>query len=155
KVLWSFGGGTDGRYPASAVLNVNGTLYGTTRGGGVYDDGTAFALDPAAGTEKVLYAFCLKGEYCLDGMQPWGGLISLKGKLYGTTEVGGEACLGEWGCGTVFSLDPVAGKEKVVYSFKGGSDGRTPIATLIDVNGTLYGTTDTGGPSDYGTAFAL
>ncbi len=35
--------------------------------------------------------------------------------------------------------------ESVLYSFKGGADGEDPYASLINVNGTLYGTTDGGG----------
>lgn len=155
KVLWSFGGGTDGQYPAAELIDVNGTFYGTTQGGGFYGDGTVFSLDPTTGAEKVLYFFCQKGEYCLDGSLPWSGLIDVKGKLYGTTNQGGTGCNGEFGCGTVFLLDPGTGKEKVVYSFAGRPDGSAPIGSLIHVKGLLYGTTDTGGTSDFGTAFAL
>lgn len=154
KVLWSFGSGTDGQGPSAGLTGVNGTLYGTTVGGGIYGDGTVFAFDQKAGTEKVLYSFCIKGEFCADGDQPWAHLIAVKGTLYGTTVYGGDTgCSG--GCGTVYSLNPNTGKEKVVYSFLGGEDGRDPIAGLTDVNGTLYGTTDAGGSSDFGTAFAL
>ena len=42
-VLYSFGGGSDGRYPSS-VIYANGTLYGTTGLGGAYNHGTVFAL---------------------------------------------------------------------------------------------------------------
>src|ERR1700722_18639392 len=35
------------------------------------------------------------------------------------------------------AADPV----KVIYSFKGGKDGAVPIGPLVDVGGTLYGTT--------------
>jgi hypothetical protein len=35
----------------------------------------------------------------------------------------------------------LSGSEKVLHSFGYGSDGATPLAGLIDVNGTLYGTT--------------
>jgi uncharacterized repeat protein (TIGR03803 family) len=39
-----------------------------------------------------------------------------------------------------------AGKESVLHSFAGGaSDGETPVAGLIAVNGALYGTTANGG----------
>ena len=34
---------------------------------------------------------------------------------------------------------------QIVYRFAGGTDGQKPQASLIDVNGTLYGTTTTGG----------
>jgi hypothetical protein len=44
----------------------------------------------------------------------------------------------------------------VLYSFKGGSeDGNYPYAGVISVNGTLYGTTYSGGANASGTVFAL
>jgi len=156
KVLWSFGSGTDGQEPATALIDVNSTFYATTGGGGVYGDGTAFALDPNTGAEKVLYSFCIRGEYCLDGAFPSGGLIDVKGKLYGTTLYGGANWQG--GGGTVFSLDPNTGKEKVLYSFcqeQNCADGRNPVASLSDVKGMLYGTTQGGGAAGAGTAFVL
>jgi len=46
--------------------------------------------------------------------------------------------------------------ENIVYSFAGGSDGATPTAGLINVSGTLYGTTgDGGGSNNYGTVFSI
>src|SRR5262249_340566 len=138
-------------------------LYGTTLDGGIYDDGTVFAFDPAAGAETVLYSFCLKGEYCLDGTRPGGSLIEVHGKLYGTTS-GGGANLGEgYGGGTVSSLDPATSKERVIYSFcaqKNCTDGAGPGAGVIYRHGTFYGTTTQGGTGTgrqgfYGTAFAL
>jgi uncharacterized repeat protein (TIGR03803 family) len=45
--------------------------------------------------------------------------------------------------------------ETVVYSFGGGSDGVRPRAGLINVGGTLYGTTEGGGASNRGTVFAV
>lgn len=43
-VLYSFTGGTDGAYPEAAPINMNGTLYGTTAGGGSSNFGTLFSL---------------------------------------------------------------------------------------------------------------
>jgi len=80
-------------------------------------------------------------------------LIEVKGTLYGTTLSGGTGCDGA-GCGTVFSLDPNTGAETVLYAFQGGTDGSGPNA-VIDVKGTLYGTTVGGGAYGYGTLFAL
>ena len=58
-------------------------------------------------------------------------------------------------CGTVFSIT-TGGTEKVLHSFGKGTDGSNPYAGLIDVNGTLYGTTVYGGAYDYyGTVFSL
>lgn len=77
--------------------------------------------------------------------------------LYGTTRFGGSVSCkyggGRKGCGTVFSVT-TKGKERVVYSFKGGIDGAFPSANLIVVNGALYGTTASGG-SGYGTVYKI
>jgi uncharacterized repeat protein (TIGR03803 family) len=46
--------------------------------------------------------------------------------------------------------------ETVLHSFQGGpSDGAYPYAGLIDVGGTLYGTTFEGGASGHGTVFKV
>jgi uncharacterized repeat protein (TIGR03803 family) len=46
-------------------------------------------------------------------------------------------------------------QEAVVYSFASGKDGAAPEASLIDVEGTLYGTTYGGGGYDEGTVFSV
>lgn len=50
--------------------------------------------------------------------------------------------------GTVYAIIP-AGSERVLYTFRGSSDGADPQAGLIDVNGTFYGTTSRGGTSGW------
>jgi uncharacterized repeat protein (TIGR03803 family) len=70
--------------------------------------------------------------------------------LYGTTWSGGA-----YNGGTVFSLDPDTGTETVLHAFGSGGDGKNPGASMIDVNGTLYGTTFAGGAGGGGTVFAL
>jgi uncharacterized repeat protein (TIGR03803 family) len=76
---------------------------------------------------------------------PQAELVNVRGTLYGTTSAGGSSrnC-GSGGCGTVFSITP-GGIEKVLYSFGSSPDGYWPEAGLIDVGGTLYGTTAFGG----------
>jgi len=170
KVLYSFGSGTDGVAPVAGLIDVNGTLYGTTSYGGTHCQGaapcgTVFALDPSTGTETVLYSFCSQTN-CNDGQWPTASLIDVNGTLYGTTAEGGtvncSASGGFIGCGTVFSLDPNTGDETVVHSFGSGADGAVSWAGLIDVNGTFYGTTASGGGNTScgdsfgcGTVFAL
>lgn len=141
KPLYDFNGGSDGALPESTLLDVNGTLYGTTVAGGgspctLGGCGTVYSVS-TSGKEKVLYRFT-GGS---DGAYPDAGLIEVKGTLYGTTSSGGSS-----GLGTVFSIS-ASGSQKVLYSFAGGADGATPRAELIDVKGTLYGTTVNGGAS--------
>jgi uncharacterized repeat protein (TIGR03803 family) len=79
----------------------------------------------------------------------------VNGTLYGTTLAGGKAgCSNNFGCGVVYSIT-TSGSEKVVYRFKGGSDGGNPLAGLVEVNGALYGTTYGGGASGLGTVFSI
>ncbi len=102
-MLYSFAGGpNDGQYPYAPLINVTGTLYGTTSEGGSYGSGsfsygTLFSIT-TAGSEHVLHKF---GEGS-DGIYPLGSLLDVKGKLYGTTESGGTT--GRWG--TVFVFRP-------------------------------------------------
>jgi uncharacterized repeat protein (TIGR03803 family) len=110
-------------------------LYGTTEGGGSRNSGTFFSVT-ASGKLTTLYNFL----DIPDGNLPGATLIYSKGKFYGTT-VGGGAT----GDGTVFSIKPTGSKEKVLYSFSGGSDGASPQAPVYLFNGELYGTTEAGG----------
>jgi uncharacterized repeat protein (TIGR03803 family) len=150
-VLHSFDNtGADGYAPYGALLDVNGELYGTTSGGGAYGAGAVFTLDPTTGAETVVYSF---QNNSTDGESPDSAMIDVKGTLYGMTGGGGTN-----GSGTVFAFDPRTGTEKVVYSFcsqTGCTDGSSPIGGLIDVHGTLYGVTYTGGAYDNGTVFAV
>jgi uncharacterized repeat protein (TIGR03803 family) len=147
---------TDGEDPQAGLIDVNGTFYGTTVLGGKYGYGTVFSIDPKTGAEKVIYSFCSQ-KNCTDGSRPFGSLISVNGTLYGTTYWGGsEGCA--VGCGTVFSLDPNSGAETVLYSFCSSGpacrDGDRPQGSLIDVKGTLYGTASSGGKNG-GTVFSI
>jgi uncharacterized repeat protein (TIGR03803 family) len=112
---------------------------------------TPFAAHPAqAQTETVLYNF----TYGSDGGDPLSGLTSDgTGNFYGTTQRAGL------GYGTVFELSPNGGggwNETVLYSFTGGADGAYPYADVIfDGGGNLYGTTYSGGASEYGVVFEV
>jgi uncharacterized repeat protein (TIGR03803 family) len=154
-VLYSFTGGSDGAYPlAGLVRDAAGNLYGTTVLGGVGCDGVGCGVVfkvAKAGKETVLYSFT---GYPDDGAEPWAGLVrDAAGNLYGTTFTGGAS-----NYGTVFKVDET-GKETVLYSFMGsGGDGASPFDLgylLRDAKGDLYGTTNGGGASNYGTVFKL
>lgn len=102
----------------------------------------------ASAKESVLYRF----NGGSDGNGPEASMIAdSAGNLYGTTSLGGGSAQCTSGCGTVFELSPPAQKdgnwtETVLYAFRGGRDGATPLAPLIaDKSGNLYGTTSAGG----------
>ena len=153
-----FAGGKDGAFPVAGmtVTSKSQNAYGTTWSGGGNGCGgsgcgTVFQVTEE-GVESVVYAF--KGGH--DGSDPVAQLIAdKKGNLYGTTELGGGSGCGGNGCGTVFEITP-SGAEKLLYAFKGGSDGAEPVGRLsFETNGSLLGTTSTGGAHGLGAVFAL
>jgi uncharacterized repeat protein (TIGR03803 family) len=104
--LYSFTGGTDGASPrAGLVQGSDGSLYGTTYGGGSSSNGTVFAVNTNGTRFTTLYSFSASstnssGVYTnSDGANPQAGLILSGNTLYGTTSAGGI-----WGDGTVFSI---------------------------------------------------
>jgi uncharacterized repeat protein (TIGR03803 family) len=134
SVIHTFSGGSDGVFPQANLIVVNGTLYGTTSRGGTSNDGTVFSVSPS-GPEDVLYSF--KGG--TDGWFPEANLLAMNGVFYGTTYFGGSGC-SSGGCGTLFKIAK-SGKESVLYSFRGGTDGAGPAGGVIAIKGKLYGTT--------------
>jgi uncharacterized repeat protein (TIGR03803 family) len=142
----------DGFSPEAGVIELNNVLYGTTTIGGSHDGGgTAFAYDLSAHQYQVIHSFG-RGA---DGSAPAASLTHAHGALYGTTTAGGAHNVG-----TVFSIDPTTGKEKVLYSFceeKNCADGKDPMAKLLGADDMLFGTTyDGGAGSDpEGTVFSI
>jgi uncharacterized repeat protein (TIGR03803 family) len=158
NVLYSFQGGKDGANPSASLVAVKGILYGTTEYGGLTADpsnGTVFRVN-TTGSEKVLYrfyGFYYQGQTYSDGANPVASLLDVKGELYGTTSSGGA---GQY-YGTVFKISK-RGRESVLHSFGSPYDGADPAANLLDVDGTLYGTTVYGGQFSYvgdGTVFRI
>jgi uncharacterized repeat protein (TIGR03803 family) len=157
ELLYSFhnsinGALSDGAFPQAPVIVVKGRLYGTTSQGPRktqcdYGCGTVFALDPATQKYELMHEFTSH-----DGAYPEAGLTNVNGTLYGTAQLGGSTGVGD---GCVFSIDIATHAESVVYAFKGFPDGKYPEAPLIDVNGTLYGTTVLGGSLNDGTVFSV
>ena len=154
-VLYAFTGGFDGdgAFPnngGSGGLGLTrddaGNLYGVTTEGG--DLSKCVGFNPGCGIvyevgtdgkEKVLHTFT--GP---DGANPGAALVrDDRGNLYGTTMSGGSGS--PFQAGVVFKLD-LSGKETVLHSFSGGTDGSGPGAgVFLDNRGNLYGTTQSGG----------
>jgi uncharacterized repeat protein (TIGR03803 family) len=150
-VLYRFGkSAQSGNFPATGVIDVDSTLVGTAFSGGgdgsqcsPSDDGcgTLYEIDSTGKGFKVLHDFGA-GD---DGIFPFSNPVNGKnGTLYGTTIDGGSGCDASGACGTVYAFDLTTKTESIVYSFKGGTDGREP-RNLTDANGVLYGATFEGG----------
>jgi len=145
----------DGYSPKAGVtLGKDGSLYGTTSGGGspkFEGGGVVYRLSrgPNGWSETVLDSFSSqsgsKGGDLLGAVN-----FDPAGNLYSTASGGGKFNLG-----TVFRLSPLNGGSQATLSFD-GSDGAGPVAgVLIDPrNGTLYGTT-TGANQNLGTVYKI
>ncbi len=136
----------DGADPSGPLVQAgNGSLYGTTTGGGVNTDsyGTVFKIT-TSGKFTSLHSFTGR-----DGSNPYAGLLlGSDGKFYGTTQNRGMK-----GGGTVFRMTP-GGKLTTAYAFQKGAGAST--ATLLQgTDGDLYGTTSMGGANVPGTIFSI
>jgi uncharacterized repeat protein (TIGR03803 family) len=148
SVLYSFGSGSgaDGIDPyLSKATPFRGSLYGTTAYGGAYGQGTVFVVSPSGGG-RVLYAL---GEQKDDGNYPAAGVITFQGALYGTAY--GK---GAYGHGVIFRVS-ASGQERVLYSFRGGTEGAASLGGLLAAGDAFYGTASLGGESGVGTIFTL
>ena len=157
--LSSFVGGDKGTMPSPVILGPDRALYGTMGSGGIHGCGVVYSLRPSPAacltaqcgwTEIVIYSLAGNSDAC----SPNGNLaFDQAGNLYGTAYSGPEGNSN----GAVYELTPSNGgwKEKVIYSFSGGSDGLGPTSLVASDDGSLYGTTYRGGQYDAGTVFQL
>lgn len=138
----------------SLIVDVNGNLFGTTYAAGANGYGTVFEIAKTANgyasAPTTLVNFNLA-----NGSYPIGRLIAdATGNLFGTTYSGGAN-----NSGTVFEIaktaNGYASAPTILVSFT-SSKGANPYGGLIvDANGNLFGTTDHGGASGYGTVFEI
>jgi uncharacterized repeat protein (TIGR03803 family) len=154
-VLYTFHDGPDGGFPSGEpVLDASGNVYGTANIGGATGNGVVFEMTPPAipgqpWTDNVLYSFSGTG-----GSSPSGVVFGPSGVLYGTSWGGGTT-----DDGVVFELTPPTSggswTESVLLDFNGNGNGQSVWAAPILLNGTLYGVTHTGGPTNAGTVVAV
>ena len=128
----------------------NGLLYGLTSSGGSQGEGVIFSYEISTSSFSKLFNFST-GSY--KGNKPLGSLIQIGTKLYGLT----SESSGTGGLGTLFDFDINTNiyNELKQFVFLGFS-GATPMGTLTNVGGELFGLTQKGtgaGITNFGTIF--
>jgi uncharacterized repeat protein (TIGR03803 family) len=128
----------DGAYPqGSLIQGPDGTLYGTTWGGGTNNLGTVFKINPDGSGYRVLWS--LPGS---PGPEtPYAGLVLGSNTLYGTSYNGGTNHNG-----TIFEVNTDGSNPQIVFNINAANnDGANPISRLALGGNTLYGTTPISG----------
>jgi uncharacterized repeat protein (TIGR03803 family) len=137
-----------GANPRSGLfLGADGNYYGTAYQGGSVGYGTVYRMTPA-GVVTVVHAFTgptSGGAFPLASVSQ-----DAAGNLYGTTERGGPNNLG-----TAWRID-TSGQFSMLHGFLGTTvDGMSPYATLLPLNGYLYGNSYTDSDVHLGALFKL
>lgn len=135
---------TAGSNPTSYLVESGGKFYGTALSGGDFGEGVLFQYDPASsGTYTVLHHF----DYTA-GAAPYGSLVAMGGKFYGTTNYGGDNFNG-----VLYEYDPAGGGSyNVLYHFDYAT-GSEAYGALLVSGGKLYGATRLGGDLGSGVLF--
>jgi uncharacterized repeat protein (TIGR03803 family) len=164
SVIYNFcsvSGCTDGKNPTSGLVeDKKGNLYSVTPQGGTSNFGIVFELSKSGSTwaEAVLHNFAGGSS---DGAYPYFAGLTLgtqkigkkkKSVIFGVTQQGGPGSVG-----TAFELTKsmTAYSLTLLHSFTGSGDGAYPEGTLTYLGNKLFGTTNGGSSSDYGTVFEL
>jgi len=124
--------GTNGESAFLGTQGLDGNLYGTTAGGGLYRGGEIFGIT-TAGTLVGAHSFCPDLPACANGDYPFGApLLASDGNFYGSTSYGGTN-----NTGTIYKITP-SGKLTTLYNSPSTVNG-TSGPWVQGVNGNLYG----------------
>jgi uncharacterized repeat protein (TIGR03803 family) len=152
QLLHHFVGATnDGAFPnAGLAAGSDGSLYGTTIGGGLNNRGTVYKIQTNGAGYQVL-RHCIT-SFLTNGYTIYSAVVLNDADvLFGTTFSGGNR-----GNGTIFRLNSDGSEYKVLHQFGTSLDGRNVYSKLTRAtDGFLYGTTAFGGASNQGTVFKI
>ncbi len=105
--LYSFTGGTDGRYPGQLIQGSDGNFYGTALGGGNNNcestGGVRASLSRSLRKVTFTKIYQFQGN-SNDGYDPGWLVQGSDGDFYGVTAGGRSRCI--TGCGTIFKITP-------------------------------------------------
>ncbi len=138
EVIHNFDGAEMGRFPFGQILaHSDGSYYGTTINGGLYDNGILYRIDENGIFTKLFdfYSFFDAGDIEAKLIE------GINGNLYGAAASGGSSFNG-----ALFEYDFSSSLVSVIHSFEDATDGSQPKGNLImTVDGSIYGSTSGGG----------
>jgi uncharacterized repeat protein (TIGR03803 family) len=137
------------------IEGADGMLYGTTRGGGSFDQGTVFRIAKDGSAFQVLHEFEFNSP---EGWSPEAPLLlGSDGVLYGSTRDFNIDAEDYQYTGKIFKMNPDGSGYAVIHDFGAKmNDGLYPGFSLTEArDGWLYGTTLGGGAGQGGVVFKL
>jgi uncharacterized repeat protein (TIGR03803 family) len=148
----SFGApGTVGSQPVGPLVPVGGALYGVVSETTNDAYGGVFRIAPDGSDYSLIHSFVGGGT---DGADPCSPLLVLDAALVGMTSSFGGPDSPDYG--TVFRVDLDGSGFVLLHTFERAvSAGASPMGSLTELNGLLYGTTAGGGTSASGTVFGV
>ena len=140
-----FSDAVTGRIPGAHFVLEGDKLYGTTTSGGPGLYGVIFEFDLK--TEEYIVKHSFNKQ---NGSNAEYGLMKASNeKLYGCTSSGGE-----FGRGIFYEYDLASDSFRIITSFDYTSNGSLPRTRLVELNGTLFGTSSLGGENYKGVVFS-
>lgn len=149
----------DGAIPYGGLVLSDGILYGTTFAGGAGGQGGIFSVPTNGLGFTVRHHFSATDSVSrtnADGAAPSAGLTLSSNLLFGAASAGGEGA-----AGTVFSFNLNNSQFTTIHSFaslgSGGTNtaGAFPIAPVLRLGDSVFGTAFSGGAGAAGTVFRL
>jgi uncharacterized repeat protein (TIGR03803 family) len=149
-VHWFYSEPNDGISPVGGMVELaDGTIYGTTVGGGEAQSGVIYRLRDDGSGFGVIHSF---GSIAGDAVSPAAGLVDgLDGRIYGSSARGGTE-----GSGAIFSLKYDGSDYRVVRSFGDQTEGNMgPSELSLGTGGMLYGTFEGDDAQLFGSVFRV
>ena len=153
------GTNADGAVPLGGLVLSGNMLYGTTFAGGQGGCGTIFSIQTNGSGFAVLHHFTPTDAVTFtnsDGAFPSAALLLSSNVLFGTAAAGGSGA-----AGTTFAFNLSGLQFIALHSFDpvaaSGTnlDGAFPVAPVLRLGNSLYGTAFGGGPGAAGTVFSI
>ena len=135
------------------TIDPDGDIFGTTTSGGANNAGTVFEIVKSSGVATTLASFSLAdGQLSLN--HPKTLIVDSNGDLFGTTDPSSQNS-----GGVVFEIVKTASgynpTPTIVVNFNGLATAKPGADLVVDANGNLFGTTQTGGVNGSGTVFEV